>query len=117
MTRGSLIVLLVLAAIPTDIIAMLPVWCPWRTLLGIECPGCGMTRAISAALHGNLAAAIAFNRGVVFVLTALAIAAIAGVHDMLPRCVSRSLAWIPLFLFRLTARTNRPVSTSPPRTI
>jgi hypothetical protein len=114
---GGLFVLAVLAAIPTGAVAGLPPLCPWRVLLGIECFGCGMTRALSSALHGDLAAALAFNRGVVIVLPALVVMAIAGVHDMLPRCVSRSLDWILLFLFRRTARANQPLSTSRPRTI
>lgn len=35
--------------------------CAFRTLTGLYCPGCGMTRATFAALHGNLAAAFRFN--------------------------------------------------------
>jgi Protein of unknown function (DUF2752) len=114
--RSSLFVLVGLAVIPVETIVALPALCPWRTLFGLECPGCGMTRALSAALHGDFAAAMAFNRGVVLVLPAAAVAAIAGVHDMLPRCVSRSLDWIPQFRFRHTAPANRPASTSQPRT-
>lgn len=35
--------------------------CIFRKLTGIECPGCGMTRATYAALHGNFAQAFWFN--------------------------------------------------------
>jgi hypothetical protein len=44
--------------------------CPSATLFGIPCPGCGLTRATLAALHGDFAAALRFHP-LVFVLTPL----------------------------------------------
>jgi hypothetical protein len=35
----------------------LPWPCPMKTILGIPCPGCGMTRAARFALHGDFAGA------------------------------------------------------------
>jgi len=35
--------------------------CPIHALLGIDCPGCGATRALAALLHGHLAEAFHFN--------------------------------------------------------
>jgi hypothetical protein len=35
--------------------------CPIYSLLHIECPGCGATRALAALLHGNVAEALHFN--------------------------------------------------------
>lgn len=35
--------------------------CPFRLLTGLLCPGCGGTRALHALLHGDVAAAFAFN--------------------------------------------------------
>ncbi len=35
--------------------------CLFYRLTGFLCPGCGMTRATHATLHGNLAAAFRFN--------------------------------------------------------
>lgn len=35
--------------------------CTFHQFTGLHCPGCGMTRAASAALHGNFAAAFRFN--------------------------------------------------------
>jgi Protein of unknown function (DUF2752) len=50
-----------------------PFACPLHTLTGIPCPLCGMTRACVAAVHGRLAASLAFNPGgLLVVLLALA---------------------------------------------
>jgi hypothetical protein len=35
--------------------------CPIRQYLGIECPGCGTTRALAALLHGHLREALRLN--------------------------------------------------------
>ncbi len=35
--------------------------CPFYSLLHIDCPGCGATRAMSALLHGEFLQAIQFN--------------------------------------------------------
>jgi Protein of unknown function (DUF2752) len=35
--------------------------CMFRTLTGLECPGCGTTRALHQLLHGEVAAAFALN--------------------------------------------------------
>ena len=35
--------------------------CPIHQLLGINCPGCGATRALAALLHGHLMEAIRLN--------------------------------------------------------
>lgn len=37
------------------------VLCPSRRLLGLPCPGCGMTRALAALLRGDLAGAFALH--------------------------------------------------------
>lgn len=42
--------------------------CPIWLLLGVQCPGCGATRALSALLHGHLREALRLNA-----LTTLAI--------------------------------------------
>jgi Protein of unknown function (DUF2752) len=35
--------------------------CPYLTLTGIACPGCGLTRCLHFLLHGDVAQAFAFN--------------------------------------------------------
>jgi hypothetical protein len=52
-----------------------PFACPLRSVTGIPCPFCGMTRAVVAAAHGHLGASLAFNPGGIFVL-ALAVVVI-----------------------------------------
>jgi BarA-like signal transduction histidine kinase len=74
-----------LAAIPTEVLASLPILCVWRTLLDVECLGCGMTRALSIALHGHMAEAVAMNRGVVVVLPAALLIATRGLKTPHPQ--------------------------------
>jgi hypothetical protein len=47
--------------------------CQFHRLTGLECPGCGATRAAYALLHGNVSAALRDNA--LFVLTLGALAA------------------------------------------
>jgi hypothetical protein len=50
-----------------------PLACPLRTITGIPCPLCGMTRACVAAVHGHLGTSLAFNPGgLLVILVALA---------------------------------------------
>jgi len=43
-------------------IVFLPVpWCPWAAFAHVPCPGCGLTRATMAALHGDLRASLGFH--------------------------------------------------------
>jgi Protein of unknown function (DUF2752) len=35
--------------------------CPFRTLTGFACPGCGSTRGLHRLLHGDVVAAFQFN--------------------------------------------------------
>lgn len=37
--------------------------CPLRTLTGIPCPLCGMTRGVTALVHGELGRALTLNPG------------------------------------------------------
>jgi hypothetical protein len=40
----------------------LPITCGSRALLGIECPGCGLTRSFVALAHGKVNESLAFHR-------------------------------------------------------
>jgi Protein of unknown function (DUF2752) len=35
--------------------------CPFRLLTGLQCPGCGVTRALHQIVHGNFVAAFMLN--------------------------------------------------------
>jgi len=59
------------AAIPTAWLERAPSLCTYKRLFGIECLGCGMTRAISCLLHGDIAAALAYNKLVMAVFPLL----------------------------------------------
>ena len=49
----------------------LPAWvCPLRTATGIPCPGCGLSRALVALLHGHAADAVALHPFAPLVLAA-----------------------------------------------
>jgi|SRR5450631_469822 hypothetical protein len=47
--------------------------CLFHSLTGLNCPGCGMTRALYALLHGNLRLALKDNALFVLTLAALAV--------------------------------------------
>lgn len=58
--RRSLVVGLILAAI--GVVTLLEVaLCPMAVITGIPCPGCGMTRATLAAVHGDFATSFRFH--------------------------------------------------------
>ena len=73
------VALAALLILPESSWGALPVLCPFRNLFGIECFGCGMTRALSAALHGHIARAMQQNAGVALVLPALLAGVVQGV--------------------------------------
>ncbi len=64
--------LIALAVIPMEAITRLPTACPFKRIFGMDCYGCGMTRAVSAFLHGNFGTALTYNRGVLFIVPLLA---------------------------------------------
>src|SRR2546423_3733951 len=39
----------------------MPVVCVYRILFGVRCPGCGMTHAFCAVLHGHFISAFGYN--------------------------------------------------------
>ena len=61
-----------LALTPVAWLEKMPSVCLYWNLLGVHCPGCGMTRAISALLHADLNRALGYNPLVMVVFPALA---------------------------------------------
>jgi hypothetical protein len=49
----------------------LPELCYWRTMFGIDCPGCGLTRCFVSAAHGNVADAWRYNPVGLFLFAAV----------------------------------------------
>ena len=50
-----------------------PLACPLRSLTGIPCPLCGMTRACVAAVHGHLGQSLAFNPAGILIIVLAAV--------------------------------------------
>jgi hypothetical protein len=53
---------LLLAALPIELIARGQGLCFFKNIFGVECLGCGMTRAMSSLLYAEMAAALAYNK-------------------------------------------------------
>lgn len=91
--------------------------CPMALFVGVPCPGCGLTRATSLLLHGDLAAALHMHPLVLVVLPFLAAAlgppAIAYLRTGSPSPASRraqhatSLASLSLFVLMLVVWVAR----------
>jgi len=64
--RGGRQVLLPGLAVP------LPELCTMKRLWGIDCPGCGMTRAFISLAHGDVAAALSYNPAAVWLFAMMA---------------------------------------------
>lgn len=47
--------------------------CTFKSLTGLDCPGCGSQRAIQALLHGHIATAWNFNPALFFAVPLIAI--------------------------------------------
>jgi hypothetical protein len=68
--------------------------CPLRAITGVPCPFCGMTRGVTAAVHGDVATAAFLNPGSVF----LVLAAIVLLVAWRRRTVTFPV-WLPYALF------------------
>ena len=74
---ASVVVAATLLRFPPDRFAFYP-RCPFYALTGLECPGCGATRALAALLQGHLAEALHWNALVVLLLPLLGLYLAAG---------------------------------------
>jgi len=73
--------------------------CPFHTLTGLYCPGCGSQRALSSLLHADFLQAFRFNILLVLSLPLLlfsAVAAFAGAYKKQP--VKQKIFYSPLFV-------------------
>ena len=82
------------AAIPAPVIASGPDLCLIKLLLGVECWGCGITRALHQLMLGDWRTALELHRGVFAVALALA------------------AEWVRLLVQTMTTLPRRPESTS-----
>jgi len=72
------------------------VFCPFRRLTGLPCPGCGMTRAFWALSGGRLREALTFNPFSVVLLGMALLEVVPGVKIRNPERIYRWL--LPLVL-------------------
>lgn len=89
--RRALLVLAMAAAAAAAVLLDAPL-CPSAALFGIPCPGCGLTRATLALLHGDLAGAFHFHP-LVFVLSPLFVGLVANaLFDYVRGTAARAVA-------------------------
>ena len=56
----------------------IPLFCPFKALTGIPCPGCGMTRAILSITKGDFHGAFSYNPFSFFLLFMVVISVVPG---------------------------------------
>lgn len=64
-------ILIALSTVSIESLAEAPSVCLFRTLWGIECLGCGMTRAMVSVMHMDFSRALSYNRLVILVFPAM----------------------------------------------
>ena len=76
--------------------------CPFRSLTGFDCPGCGTLRGLHQLLHGNFVAAVDLNVMIVMMvpyfgvwISAMLAADFTG-RNAMPIAVSAKLVWVLL---------------------
>lgn len=73
--------------------------CPFNTLTGLYCPGCGSQRAISSLLHANFIQAAGFNILLVLSLPFLMYAAVvAGINAFVKHKLKQPIFYSPFFV-------------------
>jgi hypothetical protein len=66
-----LFIICILVLAPTSFFESGHSLCVIKYIFGIECPGCGMSRAISCIFHGNFHGALQYNKLIVLVFPLL----------------------------------------------
>jgi len=59
-------------AAAVKMVSAVPLFCPFEALIGLPCPGCGMTRAMLSLITGHVGAAAAHNPFCFFIALVLA---------------------------------------------
>lgn len=59
--KNSCVLFIVIAIFIILFVQKVPVPCPIKACIGISCPTCGMTRAMSAILHGDFITSIHYH--------------------------------------------------------
>lgn len=72
-----------------------PLVCPLRATTGIPCPFCGMTRAVTSAVRGDITASLRYNPGGI-VLVVLAIVVLVAPLLLRGRAPSRAMLRVPV---------------------
>ena len=88
--RSRAILALFLSGMAAVLLRRLPPWgfamlpaCPFRTLTGWRCPGCGSTHALAAMLSGRFADAFHYNAAAVIVWPMLGALAMSEIYSAL----------------------------------
>jgi hypothetical protein len=124
LVRGSLLLLLaggaavlvyVLATVPPTPDSWYP-GCMLHATTGLHCPGCGLTRAVHAALNGNFTQALAYNVLAPLLLPLVALAAGSSLWHWAWGTTPRSYkprTWVPavlgIVMFLFVVLRNIPV--------
>lgn len=106
----GLLALCLLLALAYAAASVLGVGCPIRTVTGVPCPGCGLSRALAAVLRLDFAAAFAQNP-MIFVLPPVFLYVLFGKKPLLgSKTRERALLygvlalWLAVWLARLISR-------------
>ncbi len=101
------------------VLALLDVTCPIKWLTGVSCPGCGMTRALLAALRLDFASAVHYHP--LFWLPPVALVGYL-VRDRVPKGTQKAALWtacgllIAAYVLRLVTRAAPDVvAWAPPK--
>ncbi len=70
--------------------------CPFRALTGLPCPLCGMTRAVTAAMRGDIIASLRFQPAGILLLVFAAFLLLRRTRDPV-----RMPAWVPVLVLAL----------------
>jgi hypothetical protein len=73
--------------------------CPFNSITGLFCPGCGSQRAVSALLHGELLQALSFNILLVFSMPLVLYSAMVSIaNNFTKKQWQQKLFYSPLFV-------------------